>query len=504
MLRRLGSPSAKAFTISFVLHLLVLIPILLADRFIFDDLGRATDGWILWINDGRPLTEFTMRLFNLGAPWVDFSPLPQILELICYSGLAVLIMRKFSISNPLVAALVTLPLGLDPFTLENFARKYDSLSMALSIACMLGPILLPVRDLRLRSIFEATWLVAGLCFYQASLNLFLVFAVIDVVWEQRCGTSLNQVIRQVLTRALSLVVALLIYHFIAAATVRGEYPSQISALALSFGDLLLIGHNLFTYWDFLLNSLPRLYRNLIFGGLLLGLVSIVATEIRYLRFQLRSASVLARVAASLLGLALPIAWLAASTGFLIFMRNATVVVPHFLIGTSGLVTSALILILLELRTCKVSTRWQITLLAPLGYALIMFGVVFANALKEQRLYEQQIGSRLALDLERLAAGQSFNLVICKGDVGFAPMVVHAAKRFRLIDHLIEIELSEYSGFFRAALHYFGVVVPTKSIDAETTQRLAGGLMSPAVKDPNYDVYRDGERLIIQLKHTVNN
>jgi hypothetical protein len=499
MLRIQRSPAAKAFLISFALHLLVLLPILIADRFIFDDLGRATEGWILWINDGRPLADFVMRLTNLGSPWVDFSPLPQIGALICYSGLAVLIMQKFKIGSPVVAALTALPLGLNPFTLENFARKYDSLSMALSVLCMLAPILLTLRNPRLDLFLGAAWLISGLSLYQASLNLFLVFAVVEVVWEQRRGADLSQLFRLVLTRALALLLALFIYHFIAAATVRGDHPSQISALALSVSDLPLIAHNFLIDWDFLLSSLPRLYRNLIFGTVVLGLLSMLATQIRYLRTHMQKATLLTKAAVFLIGLLLPIVWLAGSTGFLILLRNASVVVPHFLIGTGGLVASALILVLAELETWRVSTRWQAILLAPIGYVLIMFGAVFANAVKEQRLYEQRIGSRLALDLRRLAAVEPFDFVLYHGNVGLAPMVVHAAKRFRLIGNLVEVELAEYSGFFRAALHYFGVIVPTEVIDAGTASRIATGAMSPAVEDPNFDVYRNGDQLVILLK-----
>jgi hypothetical protein len=236
----------------------------------------------------------------------------------------------------------------------------------------------------------------------------------------------------------------------------------------------------------------------------LGLLSILATQIRYLRNELPKAPIAIKAGLLFVGLFLAVGWLAASTGFLIFLRNASVVVPHFLIGTSGLIASALLLVVLELQTWNVRSRWQILLLAPFGYALIMFGTVFANALKEQRLYEQRIGSRLALDLQRLAADHPFNLVLVKGDVGFSPMVVHAAKRFRLIGNLIETELSEYSGFFRAALHYFGVVVPTEVMDTNTANRIIGAARSPDVDDPNYDVYIDGNQLIIRLKQIKNN
>jgi hypothetical protein len=305
-------------------------------------------------------------------------------------------------------------------------------------------------------------------------------------------------------RAVGVILALFIYRFIAVATVRGEHPSQISALAMGTSDLPLIWRNLLMYWKFLFSSLPQLYRNLLFAPVVLGLLSILATQIRYLRNELPKAPIAIKAGLLFVGLFLAVGWLAASTGFLIFLRNASVVVPHFLIGTSGLIASALLLVVLELQTWNVRSRWQILLLAPFGYALIMFGTVFANALKEQRLYEQRIGSRLALDLQRLAADHPFNLVLVKGDVGFSPMVVHAAKRFRLIGNLIEIELSECSGFFRAALHYFGVVVPTEVMDANTANRTTGAAQSPDVDDPNYDVYIDGNQVIIRLKQIKNN
>jgi hypothetical protein len=493
------SLTAKAFWVSFILHLLVLLPILVADRFIFDDLGRATEGWILWINDGRPLTDFVMRLVDLGAPWVDLSPLPQIGELICYAGLAVLVMRRFQIGSPTVAALAALPLGLNPFTLENFARKYDSLPMALSILCMLLPILLTRRDPRIDIIFGAACLIGGLCFYQSSLNLFLVFTVVEMVWEQRRGADVMRLSRLLLTRALAVLLALFIYRFIAAATVRGPYSTQASALALGIGDLPLIAHNLFADWDFLLSSLPRLYRNLFFGTALLGSFLMIATQVSYARSYLKNTRPLVRTCIFLVGCFLPILWFAGSTGFLIFLRNSSVVVPHFFIGIGGLVASGLILIVQELEIWKVQPRWQCGLLAPLAYALIMFGVVYGNAVKEQKLYEQRIGTRLVVGLQKLATAQPYEGVLANGDVGLAPLVVHAAKRFRLIRSLIEIQQSADSGFFRVGLRYLGIAVPTRVLDSATAHRIDRAATPPVLRDPNFEVYRQGDQLIVFMK-----
>jgi len=131
----------RTFLVSLFLYSLILAPILRADRYYVDDWGHALLGYSQWANDGRPLTDLLMRILGGHPPLVDFSPLPQIGAIAVLSYLSVLVARKFKLCGAVIAALATLPLGANPFFLENLSFKFDSLPMALSMFLVLLPIL---------------------------------------------------------------------------------------------------------------------------------------------------------------------------------------------------------------------------------------------------------------------------------------------------------------------------------------------------------------------------
>jgi hypothetical protein len=111
----------RTFIISLFLYTLVLLPILIADRYNLDDWDRSVLGYVNWGRNGRPLTDVVMGALSMGKPLVDFSPICQIGAIICLSWLSAVVARKVGIGRPLIASLATLPLGANPFFLACFS-----------------------------------------------------------------------------------------------------------------------------------------------------------------------------------------------------------------------------------------------------------------------------------------------------------------------------------------------------------------------------------------------
>jgi hypothetical protein len=116
----LKSHQKSTFFISLVLYTLLLLPILIADRYHVDDWGRSVLGYLNWGLDGRPLTDVIISTLDLGKPLVDFSPICQIASIVCLSWLSTIVARKFEIGRPVIAALTTFPLGANPFFFGEF------------------------------------------------------------------------------------------------------------------------------------------------------------------------------------------------------------------------------------------------------------------------------------------------------------------------------------------------------------------------------------------------
>lgn len=63
---------------SYVIFIFIL-PIILANQFYVDDIGRTTVGYTKWGVDGRPVADIVMSVLNLSSRIVDLAPLPIIL-----------------------------------------------------------------------------------------------------------------------------------------------------------------------------------------------------------------------------------------------------------------------------------------------------------------------------------------------------------------------------------------------------------------------------------------
>ena len=62
----------NTFVVSFLLYALILLPILITDRYNVDDWGRTVIGYLNWGQNGRPLADVVMTTLGLGRPLVDF------------------------------------------------------------------------------------------------------------------------------------------------------------------------------------------------------------------------------------------------------------------------------------------------------------------------------------------------------------------------------------------------------------------------------------------------
>ena len=162
--------------------------------------------------------------------------------------------------------------------------------------------------------------------------------------------------------------------------------------------------------------------------------------------------------------------------------------------------SALILIVRQLENWNWGARWQFVLLLPIAYELIFFAAVYGNALKEQKLYEARIGSRLSVCLAQLEQQAPFREIDVQGNVGIAP-VVHqaAATRFHLLNRIVEIQLSTTSGFCGAVLRYFGIYAPVHVLTTSPTTESTIGSSAAVTSDPNFEITRVGDVITLSLR-----
>lgn len=226
-----------AILVAFIFSLAYIYPVISADRFYIDDMGRSLDGYLGWGQDGRPLTDMIMTYLSFGFPIVDLSPLNQIFAVIAMSGTVVLYISKYTENvKPLTLGLASSLFIIQPFLLENLSYKFDSLPMALSAILLAIPFFLS-RRMVITFIISIICITSSLALYQASIGIFIILSIANVVFSTRNKTIDD--IKDTASRALQLIIGYSIYSLIVVKYfVTGTYASVHASMITESTDVI--------------------------------------------------------------------------------------------------------------------------------------------------------------------------------------------------------------------------------------------------------------------------
>jgi Glucosyl transferase GtrII len=497
----LKSEEKRIFIISLCLYTLVLLPILIADRFNVDDWGRSVTGYLNWGLDGRPLTDVIVRALDLGRPLVDFSPISQIASILCLSWLSAIVARKFEIKGPTIAALTTLPLGANPFFLANLSFKFDSLPMTLSLALALMPVVMDDASTghdRRSLLVGVLLLLASLCIYQASLNAFLVIACLEYLFQQKKNETPKLIASLITRRAVQLLISIFVYKIVALYTIHEKYSIEHSSLVSGAGALLTVLQNLLSFSSFPIGMLTGRLRSTLILPIVFALLASIAVGLRYSIQTAKNGKLLLWVSGAFVT---PIFMLFGTFGFLIFLQSSAPSARTF-IGFGALLASSLMLISTLLTEYGVPGKLQCVLFSVSVYTMIGFAAIFGNATKAQKNYEKHIAEKLSDDLKELVAAEPARNLIIEGSVGYAPLVKQMAnKRYRLLYHLVQVDLrgDETGGLCHAVLRYFGIYLPEETTETERTSIVAETTASNALRsNVYYKIFLVDHDLVVRL------
>ncbi|WP_255475885.1 glucosyltransferase domain-containing protein [Synechococcus sp. BIOS-E4-1] len=122
--------------------LITLLPLILRVDLYFDDLERAMDGRLSWVHVGRPGADILVEWLNFARPATAVSPLYTLLTIAVLSDVGVVCAGAYGVRSPLWTALASLPLMAQPYALQALSYGFDSLFMAVSLACAVTAVLL--------------------------------------------------------------------------------------------------------------------------------------------------------------------------------------------------------------------------------------------------------------------------------------------------------------------------------------------------------------------------
>ena len=452
-----------------LLFLLILFPILRADRYYNDDVARAITGFYGWDINGRPLATLVMRLlqFNL-RHLVDISPLPQIGAIVVLSAIGVLIARRYRLGSPWLAALVSFPLGAQPFYLENLSYRFDALGMSLALLFALLPFLACRDDYKGR-VFGQISLFASLCLYQPALSVFLTFALAEWVIAQLDGREPRELLSAMGWRIAQCVVAIVAYKVIVARTID-DWLKQHSATVGSTRELWMLKANASNFYGYIAQSFNIHWARCAGALLLLAGPGPFLAAIRYIRQRPQTGRVqcLAWLAA---GLLIPVLAVLAITLPMLPLRSP-VVMPRVFMGVGALLCASLVSSCLLMRAWRLSDHWTLTYAGFWALGMASFAAIYGNALGAQKSFEDRVVAQLSDDLAAIAAKQPIRFILIDGSVGFAPVTLRAAQQFPLIETLVLPYLREAD--FRTAfyLRYYLRETPELAREPDSQLRVA--------------------------------
>ncbi|AOB33158.1 hypothetical protein AKI39_24025 [Bordetella sp. H567] len=486
------TPSRKhVFIAALLLYALVMWPILHADRFYIDDLGRALHGYLGWTSDGRPLANLVVETMNLGAPISDLSPLPQLLALLLLAYLAVTVSSKFNIPGTWRAPLIVAPLVANPFFLENLSYKFDVLPMTLATAlsCM---AVTAIPRTGWRALLGSLALLATLCLYQPALNVFLVFVIAEFVLGQRDLLPMRQLLVTLAVRAGQLVLALLAYKLVIAGTVKGRYAIAHGAIASANTCVAVFQRNLAAFWRYVLDQLPGLWAKPLLVFIAAGALAGAYWGVRYLARGWHGASAPGRLVAIAAIVLIPLALVIAPWGPMLLLE-APVYAPRVAIGFGALGAVGVLFAWTALERTRLTAAWQTAVLTVPIYGLLTFCFVYGASLKQQKEFENRVAAQLSADLGRIGAQRPISEYVLVGSLGHDVLVRHTIHKYPLIATLVPVHLTQGWGWAYEEMRHFGV-----DMKADVTAHPQVPHTPAVAVSRDYALYLDHDKAIVSF------
>lgn len=416
--------NGKFLIYSTLLVFIYFLPLLSNNVFYIDDIGRVIRGHYGWAGNGRPFSEYIFR-FLTGDYAVDIHPLPFILGTgaIFYAGWR--IFKTFFSENYLMGIAGLMAIIINPFFLENFSYRFESMMMGFSASLAILSALILVKVSLLRIALASAMLFSMMCFYQASLGLFLIFSIAlqyRLIIEKKHSDNLVHKFIPLLASLATVIISYIFYKIIYGDLVTANEYDRIHSQILSFSSdgAKIFVSNAERFFDLLL--LPIKGHNGYFYILLIGL-GVISSLISTARLLL-----LKKPIDALFIIFSPLLVILSSAITLCILAEP-VFAPRVLIGVSGIIFFNIYIIYVALKT-----HIAIAISVLVFIASIAINYSYVNALQSQQEQERLIISQIADDLK--AEPNVFEDIMIIGIEPFSDKGRIASNTFPVIQKLV--------------------------------------------------------------------
>lgn len=431
----------KAFVGLLLFSLLYILPIILANFYYIDDLGRSLRGYTGWNGNGRPLASLLAIIFSNGKPLMDISPWIQIAAIITLDYSLILFIKKYTPKATVFQIVGIASCGyLNLFLLENLSYKYDSLGMIISLSIFLVLYSLPeLISNKKQMLFSVGAVVISLSLYQASIGAYFSLAIVECIYFIYKNECWKNIIRRVILRSSGILGGGILYKEIIAKIYVS--PNGYSAEHASFINLLStqgiqrVYANSQAFWE-MFKAYGLTVE--ILGVLLLLVLCIGVLHLIYFVWHYRKDILLVKIISVLLVFISPIL-LTIMAVIMLILLDSPVIAPRVMISFT-IVTLFIGFIIYQLSELKKAF-------------LIMFGIIiicslsfssyYGNLLTRQERMNSLVTTCLVYDINQIEEkqGEKINTVSFIGHMPKCPELLLASKKRPLLERLIPIYMN---------------------------------------------------------------
>ena len=463
--------------------LCAMIPMIRANFYYCDDMGRAAEGYTEFKVFSRYIAEVLSVLIHADTYLTDISPLPQVLAAIILAVACVIVVYAFRPSDKIswwnLAAVI--PLALSPYFLECLSYKYDAPYMALSVLASVLPILFIDKKL-CYSIVTVICMIVMCTTYQAASGIFPMLIVFYAFSRWNTGECLKKVFLEIIgISLLSYMAGILLFKFILMKPVSLSFYTSNEMFPIA--DLLpgIIGNLKKDYTQVFVDLKPG-------WMVLIGIIIVLYIIMNVLDSKKKKSL-------SLIGSIMAIS----ITILLIFGLYPTlikvVLYPRTMYGVGAFIA------FIGVSIPKEGIKAYLPNLAcfALSWCFVSFACTYGNALSEQKRYTD---FRVQMVLNELDSIEELDLldgtmIQIKGDIGKAPTISNMPQNYQILNRLVPNTFGQESCWTKYYFyHYFNLDdywLELQTLDLDSMDL-------PIVKDGKYQTIRsDGTYVLIDLK-----
>ncbi|MCR5687015.1 MAG: glucosyltransferase domain-containing protein [Lachnospiraceae bacterium] len=482
-----ASDRRKTYICVWILCFLYVLPLIIANRYVYDDTQRVfyhTAGWAL---DGRPLTELLIKLLCGANQFIyDIFPLPLLLSVTAYAAVSVRWCEDYFLRFGATAVITAfLPFSM-PLFLANLSYRFDCIGFTASVVLLMIPFIYRKNVWWKGILAGIACVLASMCFYQPTVGLFAGLAVLTAY-----GSYLRkeQFLKRLAGDAASFVSGTAVYKLVVSEIFvdRQDWRADAKNFALSSDMIGNAGLKI----KLILQLLERFARSvgarqlLLYAAIwILGGIAVIYC----LKERKRAQAAIGIAAFCVLPVLLPLAavlpMMALSASYALPRQQTALMAVMFLLA--GCLAAA-------------SQRFPRAALC-LGVLTVLFHFSFSyaygNLMREQKEYEEMIVYGIICDIDDNVSSEIDNIAV-EGEIPFSPVVESTCRIMPVFADMVP-EGFDGDGMLGGAIinHYSRDIFSI--VDITVADRQFMDENEPFAKSREYELYLNGGRICVRF------